>query len=97
MWTIVGYIILAAFIAIIAIGFLFLYYITDHVPAVKISGSKIVITGGSDGLGLCIARKLVQKGANLVVIARSQEKLNKALAVLKTDAVNQVRTTIEGR
>ena len=47
-----------------------------------------VVTGGSDGIGLAIARKLAKNGANLILIARNNEKLKSAqeeLLIFKTD------------
>src|SRR5688572_13316911 len=40
----------------------------------------VVITGGSRGLGLVIARQLAAEGAKLVLIARDDEELTRALA-----------------
>ena len=44
--------------------------------------SWAVITGGSDGIGLGVARRLAVEGFNIVLIARTQEKLEKAKAEL---------------
>lgn len=47
-----------------------------------------VVTGGSDGIGLAIARKLAENGANLILIARNNEKLKSAqeeLLLFKTE------------
>lgn len=47
-----------------------------------------VVTGGSDGIGLAIARKLAENGANLILIARNNEKLKSAqeeLLIFKTE------------
>lgn len=44
-----------------------------------LSGKKAVITGGSDGIGLSIAKSFVENGANVMLIARDQSKLNKAV------------------
>ena len=41
-------------------------------------GKNIVITGGSSGLGLAIARKLAVRGAIVTLIARNKEKLEMA-------------------
>jgi short-subunit dehydrogenase len=41
----------------------------------KISGSTILITGASGGIGGAIARQLAQRGASLVLINRDSEKL----------------------
>ncbi len=44
----------------------------------------VVITGGSRGLGLVIARQLAQEGARLAICARTQEALDAAAAELRT-------------
>ncbi len=40
----------------------------------------VVVTGGSSGLGLALARELAAKGAIITIIARSKEKLQTAKA-----------------
>jgi len=44
-----------------------------------------LVTGGSKGLGLAIARALVAEGAKVVIAARNQEQLSAAAAELSTD------------
>lgn len=41
-------------------------------------GKHVVITGGSSGLGLALAKELTGRGAVVVLIARNSEKLEKA-------------------
>ena len=41
-------------------------------------GKNVVITGGSTGIGLCLARELAARGANLALIARNNEGLGAA-------------------
>jgi uncharacterized protein len=43
-----------------------------------------LITGGSKGLGLAIARAAVREGANVVITARNQEQLAAAAATIST-------------
>ncbi len=43
-----------------------------------ISGSKILITGGSSGIGKATAQLLIQKGAQVVITGRDAEKLGAA-------------------
>ena len=43
---------------------------------------KIIITGGSDGIGLELAKLLAQNGNQLLLVARNKEKLEKAIATL---------------
>lgn len=40
---------------------------------------NIVITGGSSGIGLQLARELTKKGGNILLIARNEENLKKAV------------------
>jgi len=47
----------------------------------------VLITGGSSGIGLSLARLYVQKGANVWALARSADKLKDALRLLKQNAV----------
>lgn len=42
------------------------------------SGKKVLITGGSKGIGLAIAKKFVKKNARVVITGRNEESLKKA-------------------
>ncbi len=53
-----------------------------------LSGKKAVITGASDGIGLGIAKAFAQNGADVLLIARDMEKLDKASAELTSYGVN---------
>lgn len=46
----------------------------------ELKGKKILITGGSQGLGLACAKRLAQEGADLMLVSRSAENLEKAAA-----------------
>lgn len=48
-----------------------------------ISGAHVVITGGSEGIGLAIGLEAAQQGARVTIMARSTAKLAKAAANLK--------------
>jgi hypothetical protein len=45
---------------------------------IDFSGRVVVVTGGSRGLGLEIARRLTGEGARLCLLARNQEELARA-------------------
>ncbi len=45
-------------------------------------GRRVLITGGSEGIGLALARRLVMYGAEVTLVARNQEKLDRARALL---------------
>jgi NAD(P)-dependent dehydrogenase (short-subunit alcohol dehydrogenase family) len=47
-----------------------------------LSGRTALVTGGSRGIGLAIARSLVDRGARVVLTARKQEALTDAVAEL---------------
>ena len=47
----------------------------------------VIITGGSSGIGLALARLFVNEGAKLYLIARDYEKLRLAADALKTHAL----------
>ncbi len=51
-------------------------------------GKTVVITGGSRGLGLEIARLLAQEGANLALCARDADELDRARHELQTYGVS---------
>ncbi len=47
------------------------------------TGKSIVITGGSRGLGLTIARQIASEGGRLALLARDEDELNRACAELR--------------
>ena len=49
----------------------------------NLSKKVIVVTGGAQGLGLCIARALASEGATLALVDLNQEKLDEAVAILE--------------
>ena len=52
--------------------------------AYDFSGKSVVITGGSRGLGLVLARELADEGARLTLIARDEDELDRAIADIRT-------------
>lgn len=42
----------------------------------------ILVTGGDRGLGFSIAKKCIEEGAKVIIVARNEEKLEKAVDVL---------------
>jgi 3-oxoacyl-[acyl-carrier protein] reductase len=82
-----------------AIGFLLNVYRRGGYASVQILnvnygkillGKKILITGGSSGIGLCIAKKCLNEGAHVVITGRDEVKLNK----VKDDINNQFLKTL---
>ena len=58
---------------------------TDIFKDDLLDGSHAVITGGSSGINYAIARRFAEHGANLTLIARTQEKLDRAAAELEKE------------
>jgi NAD(P)-dependent dehydrogenase (short-subunit alcohol dehydrogenase family) len=53
--------------------------------AIDFGGRVVVITGGSRGLGLVLARKLAAQGARLVLMARDERELDRARRLLEEE------------
>lgn len=51
--------------------------ITTTNASLRLKGKKILITGGSQGIGLQIAQRYVQEGAAVVIVGRNEETLIK--------------------
>jgi NAD(P)-dependent dehydrogenase (short-subunit alcohol dehydrogenase family) len=66
--------------------------------AIDFAGRVVVITGGSRGLGLVLARQLAAEGARLCLLARDPEELDRARAQLPADLeVMTIRCDIRRR
>ena len=51
-----------------------------------------LIFGGSSGIGFGVAKSLISKGAEVLLVSRSQEKLDRAQALLRRDQETDIRT-----
>ncbi|MGH9735006.1 MAG: SDR family oxidoreductase [Candidatus Acidiferrales bacterium] len=60
---------------------------TDGRP---LGGKTALITGGSRGIGLAIARRLGQMGANVSICARDAERLERAVRQMKQEGISTV-------
>jgi len=58
-------------------------------------GKVVVITGGSRGLGLELARQFGRAGAHLVLAARDEEELQRARVILAKEGAAHSASTIE--
>ncbi|MCB9059919.1 MAG: SDR family oxidoreductase [Halobacteriovoraceae bacterium] len=55
----------------------------------KISGSRVLVTGGASGIGLCMVNELIQKGAKSVIIWDYNETLlNKVVSEFRENKLN---------
>src|SRR4051794_35740772 len=56
--------------------------------AISFRGRSVLITGGSRGLGLLIARQLGPEGARITLAARDADELERARADLKSRGID---------
>lgn len=52
-------------------------------------GQHIFITGGSQGIGLSLAQILIQRGANVTIVARTKSKLDEVVRQLDSSKETQ--------
>lgn len=57
---------------------------------IKLTGRKALITGGSKGLGLAIARTFAEAGADVAIMARGEAALDRAVAAIGARPGQQV-------
>lgn len=75
-WEIIGYITVAILVHILVFMFV------TRKRAKSIVDKHVVITGGSKGIGLCLAVECALKGANVTVIARDEKMLSKHTCII---------------
>ena len=52
-------------------------------PSFRLDGKKALVTGGSSGIGLGCAVALAAAGADVMVAARGQERVDEAVAAMQ--------------
>ena len=55
-----------------------------------LNGKNAIITGGSDGIGLAAAISLSKEGANVAILARTQDKLDSAVKEIQKESKGKV-------
>ncbi|KAL2006141.1 hypothetical protein VTN00DRAFT_9795 [Thermoascus crustaceus] len=53
-----------------------------------VEDKTVLISGGSDGMGKAVAIQLAEKGANVVIVARTVKKLEDTVEMMKAAALN---------
>ncbi|QRW20955.1 short chain dehydrogenase [Rhizoctonia solani] len=62
-----------------------------------LKSKKMIIVGGSSGLGRSLAAAVLAHGASVVIASSSQEKVNAALEKLKQEVPPAPNATITGQ
>jgi len=77
--SLIFWLVLFIIFAVLLVIFLF----SESQPSIKIQGSHVIITGGSSGIGLALAKELAAQGASVTIIARDKKKLEEAKDLIK--------------
>lgn len=79
-------------VAVGAAGTLAGRWLTRQRRSIDFAGRNVVITGGSRGLGLVLARQLAREGARICLLARDESELARARAQLESAGAIDVTT-----
>ena len=60
----------------------------DVDPAATLAGEWVVVTGGSKGIGRGIAERMLESGANVVLVARNEADIDAAVSELSKQAAD---------
>ncbi len=63
-------------------------------PLFDLSGSRALVTGSSQGIGLALAKGLIDHGASVILNGRDKLRLAEAAASLKAETGVSVETQI---
>jgi len=61
-----------------------------------LTGKKIIVTGGSKGIGYHIAKKFIESGAEVVIVGRNEDELIKSSSELNCKWLRYDLTNIDG-
>ncbi|KAF6731016.1 3-ketodihydrosphingosine reductase [Oryzias melastigma] len=95
-WILLPFIMLLIVVAFIVAFVLLLYMISPLISPkpLKLNGAHVVVTGGSGGIGKCIAIECYRQGAFITLVARDEDKLLKAKKEVEQFAVNDKQVVL---
>uniref|UniRef100_A0A9J8CIM9 3-ketodihydrosphingosine reductase n=1 Tax=Cyprinus carpio carpio TaxID=630221 RepID=A0A9J8CIM9_CYPCA len=82
--------------AFIVVFVLLLYMISPLISPkpLKLNGAHVVVTGGSSGIGKCIAMECYKHGAFITLVARDEHKLVQAKKEVEKCAINDKQVVL---
>ncbi|CAK6966848.1 -ketodihydrosphingosine reductase [Scomber scombrus] len=95
-WLLLPFIMLLVVAAFIVAFVLLLYMISPLISPkpLKLNGAHVVVTGGSSGIGKCIAIECYRQGAFITLVARDEAKLLQAKKELEKYAINDKQVVL---
>ncbi|KAJ2003940.1 3-dehydrosphinganine reductase [Coemansia thaxteri] len=70
-------------------------YLRLTAAKINVRGKHCYVTGGSQGLGKCVAQDLARRGAHVTIVARRESVLKEAIEEIKAVAVDPKEQKIE--
>ena len=64
--------------------------ITYCAPNETLKGHKVLVTGGSSGIGLAIAKRFLSEGAEVIICARKESNLTAVCQELNTPKLHKL-------
>ncbi|KAG9356111.1 hypothetical protein JZ751_000955 [Albula glossodonta] len=95
-WLLLPFIMLLVVAAFIVAFVLLLYMISPLISPkpLKLNGAHVVVTGGSSGIGKCIAMECYRQGAFITLVARDESKLVQAKKEVEKCAINDKQVVL---
>ncbi|XP_059420100.1 3-ketodihydrosphingosine reductase [Carassius carassius] len=95
-WLLLPFVMLLVVAAFIVAFVLLLYMISPLISPkpLKLNGAHVVVTGGSSGIGKCIAMECYKHGAFITLVARDEHKLVQAKKEVEKCAINDKQVVL---
>ncbi|KAI7809315.1 3-ketodihydrosphingosine reductase [Triplophysa rosa] len=95
-WLLLPFVMILVVAAFIVAFVLLLYMISPLISPkpLKLNGAHVVVTGGSSGIGKCIAMECYRQGAFITLVARDEHKLVQAKKEVEKCAINDKQVVL---